>query len=642
MTPRIRQLSPNIVNKIAAGEVVERPASVVKELIENSVDAGARSIAIELLEGGAEQIRIVDDGCGIAAEDLPLAVASHATSKIASAEDLFRVDTLGFRGEALASIAAVSDFRLQSRPPGQPVGARIEVRGGVPGPVVDCGCPVGTQVEVRNLFESLPVRRKFLKSKQTELGHVAEAVVRVALARPGLAVVLRHNERTLYELPPNLDRREAIRLFFGAEVADALIPVESFDDGVRLHGFAAHPSVHRPNNRLQYLFVNGRYIRDRSLGHAVIESYRGLILSGRCPVCFLFLEIPPDRVDVNVHPTKIEVRFQEPRRVYSQILSTLRERFLESDLAASLRPAPSFAPQAVAATPSHCDSLGRGFALRPAAPLQTQARLWSRPPDPFEAPPFTTETPDPVRLRPDGGTAALPVHPPDGADETSIPPLSTPRALKEEAPSRAASSPSPESPPPAANCESLRALQLHNAYLVVETPEGMLVVDQHALHERVLYENLKRRLAGQAVEVQDLLVPEPVDLTPTQVGLLMEHRSVLAQAGLRIDEFGERTVLLQGFPAMLRKVRPAELVRDVVARLEETGRAPSREQILDDMLHMVACKAAVKAGDPLTPGEIQSLVQAGASAEEGHHCPHGRPAVLRLTLGELERQFQRK
>lgn len=636
MTPRIRQLSANIVNKIAAGEVVERPASVVKELIENSVDAGARSIAIELLEGGAEQIRIVDDGCGIAAEDLPLAVASHATSKIASADDLFRVDTLGFRGEALASIAGVSDFRLQSRPPGQAVGARIEVRGGVPGPVVDCGCPVGTQVEVRNLFECVPVRRKFLKSKQTELGHVAEAVVRVALARPGLAVVLQHNERTLYKLPPGVDRRETIRLFFGAEVADALIPVESFDDGVRLSGFAAHPSVHRPNNRLQYLFVNGRYIRDRSLGHAVLESYRGLILSGRSPVCFLFLEIPPDRVDVNVHPTKIEVRFQEPRRIYSQILSTLREQFLESDLATSLRPAASFVPQAVGATQSHCAPVRDDFSLRSTLPAHSQARLWPQTPSSLDASHFTNNVPETVFLQPERPT---PAAPPAAGDAPS---LSTPRAREEDSPTRSAPAMSTEKAAPATPPESLRAIQLHNAYLVVETAEGMLVVDQHALHERVLYEDLKRRLARQVVEVQDLLVPEPVDLTPSQVGLLMEHRAVLAQAGLMVDEFGERTVLLQGYPAMLRNVRPAELVRDVVGRLEETGRAPSREQILDDMLHMVACKAAVKAGDPLSPAEIQSLVQAGASAEEGHHCPHGRPAVLRLTLGELERQFQRK
>ncbi|MFO0945070.1 MAG: DNA mismatch repair endonuclease MutL [Planctomycetota bacterium] len=334
---RIRQLPATVINKIAAGEVLERPGSAVKEMLENSIDAGARSITVEVAEGGRDLIRVVDDGCGISREDLVLAVQAHATSKLESEADLFRIRTLGFRGEALSSIAGVSDFRLQSRPAEQEVGAVLEVNHGELGPLLDCGSPKGTQIEVRNLFASVPVRRKFLKSKQTELGHISEAMTRLALAYPTIALELIHNGRTVLQRPGGLSLEETIGHLFGKEVRQGLLPVHSEGEGIRLHGFVCDPSVNRPNSTMQYLFVNGRFIRDRSLGHALTEAYRGLIMTGRYPVAFLFLDMPVDEVDVNVHPTKVEVRFQDPHQIYSQILSTIRSRFLGSDLTARFK-----------------------------------------------------------------------------------------------------------------------------------------------------------------------------------------------------------------------------------------------------------------------------------------------------------------
>ena len=329
---RIQKLSASVVNKIAAGEVIERPASAVKELLENSVDALATRIEVDVAQGGAELIRICDDGEGIHPEDLELAVTSHATSKIADADDLFRVHTLGFRGEALASIAEVSRFRIRSRPRDEPQGTELDVECGIVKEPRPCGCPPGTTIEIRQLFLNTPVRRKFLKSPQTEFAHIVEQFTRIALAHPRLHLVLRHNDRLVHELPATGQLIDRLELFLGSELARSLIPVESEHDGVRLWGYVAHPSQSKATRKGQYLFLNGRWITDRSLQHALSEAYRGLLMVGRYPIAFLFLEMPSDLVDVNVHPTKSEVRFQDSQRLYRQLLSTLRTRFLGMDL----------------------------------------------------------------------------------------------------------------------------------------------------------------------------------------------------------------------------------------------------------------------------------------------------------------------
>src|SRR4051812_2998389 len=330
--PTIRQLPPSVVNKIAAGEVIERPASVVKELLENSVDAGATRIDLALGQGGTDLIRVVDNGCGIAAGELALAVASHATSKIADADDLFHVGTFGFRGEALASIAEVSHLAIRSRQPSDEAGHEGEVVGGVRRDGAPCGCSLGTTIEVRNLFYNTPVRRKFLRASQTEIGHASEAFTRIALAQPQIHFTLRHNDKLLFDLPPAADWRERIAAFFGRDLESTLIPLDNRDGDVRLFGFAADPQHSRANNRLQYVLLNGRFIRDRSLQHATGEAYCGLLLGGRFPIVFLRLEMPAEAIDVNVHPTKLEVRFADSGRIYALVLGTIRKKFLATDL----------------------------------------------------------------------------------------------------------------------------------------------------------------------------------------------------------------------------------------------------------------------------------------------------------------------
>ncbi|HIQ21626.1 MAG TPA: DNA mismatch repair endonuclease MutL, partial [Planctomycetes bacterium] len=343
VSPIVR-LSQSLINQIAAGEVIERPASVVKELMENAVDAGATRIDVAVVSGGLELVRVVDNGCGIPADQLELAVASHATSKLQGPEDLYRVGTLGFRGEALASIAEVSRMTLRSRPAEAEAGAQIEVVGGRASPVVPCGCPPGTAVEVRQLFFNTPVRRKFLRSVQTELGHTSEAFIRIALAQPNVHLTLRHNERVLFDLPASEGWLQRIGRVVGRRLAEQLIWVESSDGPVCVAGYVAHPSHSRSHSRMQYLFLNGRYIRDRALSHALAEAYRGLLTTGRYPIAILRLEMPPEMVDVNVHPTKLEVRFQDSGRLYSQLLSTLRTKFLSTDLTTRIDTAPDEDP----------------------------------------------------------------------------------------------------------------------------------------------------------------------------------------------------------------------------------------------------------------------------------------------------------
>ncbi len=335
----IRQLPDSLINKIAAGEVIERPASVVKELLENSIDAGATQIEVSIEGGGIDLIRIADNGHGIVADQLLLAVSPHATSKLPDEDALFSIQTLGFRGEALASIAEISHLTIRSRTSAGNEGAELIVRGGDREGPTPCGCPVGTIMEVRNLFFNTPVRRKFLKSAQTEMGHTLEAFTRIALANPQVKMTLQSGNRTIQELPVTTNWSERIHNFFGSEISDSLIAVHCEHEGIKLHGYVVGPNVSRSNNRMQYLFLNKRFIRDRSLQHALGEAYRGLLMVGRFPICFLNIDIPADQVDVNVHPTKSEVRFLDGGAIYRSLLQTIRTKFLSSDLTARVQPA---------------------------------------------------------------------------------------------------------------------------------------------------------------------------------------------------------------------------------------------------------------------------------------------------------------
>ena len=622
--PTIQQLSPSVVNKIAAGEVIERPASVLKELLENSVDAGATRIDVTLEKGGSEVIRVADNGCGIAVEELPLAVASHATSKIRSADDLFSVTTLGFRGEALASIAEVSRLALRSRTAEAESGAELEVVGGAASPVAPIGCPVGTTIEVRNLFFNTPVRHKFMRSPQTEMGHSIEAVTRLALAHPHIHFTLAHNGRMVHDLPPVPSIRGRIAAFFGDELADDLIEIHGTNEGVTLGGFVANPMHSRATGRMQYLFLNGRAIRDRALQHALGEAYRGLLLTGRQPICFLRLEMPADLVDVNVHPTKQEVRFQDSGRLYSLLLGTLRTKFLTTDLQA--RGATS---GAIGASQADADGASSGT---------SELVNWAKEQLGRQVSEQSATTFGPARL--DAGVAPYRPHEPlrlHELDESVRRPFDIGRAGEGFGLGEAVARNNVR----AGAGEARNALQVHDRYLVVETDAGIEVIDQHALHERILYEQIREKVLAGALESQKLLVPEPVDLTATEAAAALEHADVLAQLGVEVQPFGGETVLVSSYPAMLANLSPAEVLRELVEKLLAGGRQPEARDLIDELLHMIACKAAVKFGDRLTAEEVDALLSQRHLAQDQHHCPHGRPTALVFTREDLDRQFKR-
>ncbi len=610
--PRIHQLPPSVITKIAAGEVIERPASVVKELLENSVDAGATRIEVDVEQGGVEQIRVVDDGCGIDAADLPLAFASHATSKLQSADDLFRIGSLGFRGEALASIGGVAQVTLQSRPFDQPTGAEIFCNGGELSDVRPWNGAPGTRIEVRHLFYNTPVRRKFLRTTATELSHVSEQVTRIALAQSKLHLALRHNGRSVFEVPATASLFDRIVLFFGKGLREQLYEIAVDAGPLRLTGYIADPACERGNAKMQYLFLNGRSIRDPSMFHAIREGYRGLLMVGRYAVAFLFLQMPPDLVDVNVHPTKSEVRFRDSSAVYHLILTAIRDRLRRQNLVPELRVtgatvasedrSQEAAPTSDAPWTLHSPAAGAGPGL------------------PFSSPVPSSSSPIPDVPRSEG----LPAQ-----DTTTAPPVIDTPAVA----SPLTTDHWPLTPP--------KVMQLHDAYLVLETPEGMLVIDQHALHERILFEQLKRRLQTGPLEKQRLLIPEPIDLPAEQSALALEHQDALAQLGLEITDFGGGTILLQSYPALLGRKSPGEIFQSAMEYLLSKDRPPSREVLLNDMLAMMACKAAVKAGDHLSPEEITSLIAQRDLVNDTHHCPHGRPTTLLFSRQELDRQFGR-
>ncbi len=628
--PRIHQLDVSVVNKIAAGEVIERPANVVKELLENSLDALASRIEVDIEQGGGELIRIVDDGEGIHPDDLLLSVTAHATSKIASADDLFHVQTMGFRGEALASIAEVSRLRMRSRQPDSSTGFEIAVDCGKLTPTQPCGCPVGTQIEVRQLFLNTPVRRKFMKSTATEFGHIAEHFTRIALAHPRLHLVLRNNGKSVFELPSTPQLLDRIRLLFGNELAEGLIPVESESHGTRMWGYVGHPSVSKSTRKSQHLFLNGRWIQDRSLQYALTEAYRGLLMIGRQPVAFLFLEVPAEEVDVNVHPTKTEVRFADSQALFRQLLAMLRSKFLSLNLDSTLH------------LPSQSQST---FSSAGAAPRSRGVELQSWSPSSVTASPSLWNRPSPPPVTPlisenDRDEFCEPDHLPADADPVSPVSSSSPMPLDEPV---AVDVPQlPDAIPPApVRTSDMRAMQIRDTYIVVETTEGLTVIDQHALHERIMYEYLRPRVLNNAVESQRMLVPETVELSPKETALLMEYADVLSQLGFGVSEFGRQTVLVDRYPVMLKKANVPELVRDLAEQLDQPEKEPNRRDLIDSLLHMMSCKAAIKAGQRLSHEEIDSLLAQRHLIDDAHHCPHGRPTALVLTENELERQFGR-
>ena len=638
---RIQQLSPALVNRIAAGEVIERPAAVVKELVENAIDAGATHVTVEVEDGGRALVRVIDDGGGIPPDDLPLAFASHATSKLATDDDLFRIVTLGFRGEALASIGSVSHARVLSRTAGSDTAWEAHNRGGDVSAAQAAAGNVGTTVEVRNLFFNVPARRKFIKGTATEFGYISDMVARLALPHPGVAFRLTHNGKPSVDLPAVASPIDRWLAAWPKEFRTEKLDVDARDAELRVRGVVGLPDLARPTGKYQYVYLNGRHVRDRFVIHALREAFRGLTEPGRHPAAVLMLEVPPGDVDVNVHPTKIEVRFKDSGRVHGLVLSGVRERLLASDLTPSAVPMRSDADDAGPTADRNdlrqkmADFFKQQFApeaepsgATTSVAIAPMADIVSRLPESLG-----TAVPGPSFQNVSTWNAATVA---DAANELSSRGAGAGDWGRASPPAAPASGPPPVAPPPV-----LSAIQLHNSYLVVQSEDGMLIIDQHALHERIMYEELLARVSRGPMESQRMLIPLVVDASSAQLALLEQVQPVLQRMGIEVAAIGPAAVAVQSFPTFLDKLDPAAFVRELLERGEQELLDLHQEELLHEVLDMMACKAAVKAGDPLTPQEIDALVARRELVERSSNCPHGRPTTLRLTLRDLEKQFKR-
>ena len=603
---KIQTLPVSVINRIAAGEVVERPASVVKELLENALDSGPTRVDAELEQGGIALIRIVDDGCGIETEDLPLAVSPHATSKLHHADDLDDIKTLGFRGEALASIAEVSRVVIRTKT-ASGTGSRLEVDGGLNRGIMPEGCRQGTSVEVHQLFSKIPARRAFLKTPATEWSHSSEAFMKTAIAHPEIAFSLTHNSRRVHELPAVDDWRQRIADLYGSQLADRLLYAKEVDDEISVMALVGRPEDDMASGRFQHFFIDGRPFRDRSILHAVQEGYRGRLLSGRQPIVFLQLHIPLAHVDVNVHPAKTEVRFRDSGRLHRLVLLVVRSALAGIKTPTALDP------------PSRNSSTTSGLAAAEA--------IWERQRLASERNEVDESGLQGLLLNDTGDT-------PRSTGFSKLNPYETEEsgAAKQENLLMANNGVVPKE----------RAFQLHDRYLVVETQEGIEVIDQHALHERVLYEQLRERMSNGAVEVQPLLIPEQVELSSSDFEAVTSHLDVLSEAGVKVESFGGTTVVVRGKPALVGRASASDIIREVIDRLaalEADG--GDHRAVVDEVLHSLSCRAAIKAGDPLSQSEVDTLVADRHRYPGTRHCPHGRPTSLMLSKRELDKQFRR-
>ena len=598
--PRIRPLSPELVNQIAAGEVIERPASVVKELVENSLDAGARRIEIDIEAGGARLIRVRDDGGGIEPEDLPLAVAAHATSKIASFEDLERVGTLGFRGEALPSIASVSRFALTSRLANADNAWRIEVDGGKPRAPAPAQHARGTEVSVRDLFYNVPARRKFLRAERTEYGHIDELVKTLALAHPAIEFRLTHNGKPTRVLKPahTIDARaQRVSDVFGDEFLAQSLAIDHSAAGLRVYGWVGLPTASRTQADHQYFHVNGRVVRDRLVAHAVRQAYADVLFHGRHPAFVLFLEIDPALVDVNVHPAKTEVRFREGRLVHDFLYRTLDDALAQTRAGTSQE-----SVHAHAYEPSNAP-------LRMySAHVQDSLGLAVREP---------VATYDMLRGPPDAGPDVL-----DRVHARTHAPAPLPQTG--------------DSPP-----LGYAIAQLHGIFVLAENAHGLVLVDMHAAHERITYEKLKAAQDGEGIRSQMMLVPLTLAVSEREAAAIEEHGERFAGLGFDIARSGPQSITVRRIPALLDGADVAGLVREVVADLAVHGDTRRIEESANELLATMACHGSVRAHRRLTIPEMNALLREMEATERSGQCNHGRPTWVQLGLAELDRFFLR-
>ncbi len=612
--PRIHLLSPRLANQIAAGEVVERPASVVKEVLENSLDAGATRVDIDVEAGGSKLIRIRDNGSGMAAQDLPLALARHATSKIASLEDLERVGSLGFRGEALASIGSVSRLTLTSNPydsgsQGSSAaceGREMEVQ------LKPAPHPRGTTVEVRDLFFNTPARRKFLRTEKTEFDHLEEVVKRLALSRFEVSFSLRHNGRVLHDLRPahsQVERQRRVATVCGPAFMDQALYIENDLSPLRLWGWVGLPTFSRSQADLQYFFVNGRVIRDRVVAHAVRQAYRDVLYHGRHPAFVLYLELDPAQVDVNVHPTKHEVRFRDGRAVHNFIFSSLHRALAE------FRPGGGAADSAAGGVGS--EALEDGLTVNTATgEISHQGGLaWGAQPAPAGG--FSS-----------AGAYRAPAGPAPGQAREQLRAYGHLHPLAEAA---------AEEVPPL----GYALAQLRGIYILAENASGLVLVDMHAAHERITYERLKAARDSEGIRSQPLLVPRAVAVSQREVQVAAGHAALFQRLGMLVDVAGEESLVIRQIPVSLRDSDVEQLLRDVLADLIEFGSSDRIEGHLDAILSTMACHGSVRANRRLTIPEMNALLRDMEATERSGQCNHGRPTWIQLGIEELDRLFLR-
>ena len=594
VSTRIRILPENLTNRIAAGEVVERPASAVKELVENALDAGCSDVMVEIEAGGKRLIRIVDNGCGMSREDALLSLERHATSKIATDADLFHLATLGFRGEALPSIASVSRFSLATRQSAQIEGTEIYSEGGRIKEVKACGMAQGTVVSVRNLFFNTPPRLKFLKSTETEAGHVGEFLTRLAISRPAVRFTYVNDGRTVFRALDG-DLRNRIVSLLGPALGSNLYPVEYGGEGITITGLIAPPDSGRSSASHVYTYINGRFIRDRVVQHAILQAYRNFMERGRFPVVILFIEVPPAEVDVNVHPTKHEVRFREQGKVHDALQAAVMEvlgatpwvKTVASRPAIMAAVVPTPPPAAVQRIEGVRESLARYAAQSP--------RQES----------FTVQSPQIVPVSPEPQVA------PAISGETGY-------------------------------FSGLTVIgQLNAAYILCQDHADLIIIDQHAAHERVAFERLKDEFATDGIESQGLLFPEPVELSFREAAVLAGHHRELESLGFRLEPFGGATWLIKGVPRLLAGKDVLRILRDIMEELAGLSRSRTFADAQEEILTRIACHSVVRGRHALTSDEMAALLAAMDAARFATNCPHGRPVFRRISLAEMEKMFRR-
>jgi len=589
---RIKILPESVANKISAGEVVERPASVVKELVENALDAGAGVIRVDAESGGSKLLRVTDDGCGMTYDEALLSLERHATSKISTEADLFGVRTMGFRGEALPSIAAVSRFEMLTRVADAGEGVRVRVEGGVVKSVEPAGCAPGTQITVRDIFYNVPARRKFLKSKRTEIANITDVLSRIAVAYPGVHFHLTHDGREVLEAQPARDIRERISDAMGGSALASMVDVDARGpSGVRVHGMVGLPDLSRSNTSMIYIYVNSRPVKSRLINHALGESYRSLIPRGRYPVAVLFVELPPEEVDVNVHPAKAEVKFKASEPVYETVRAAVRGAFARI-------PPQSHRPGNI--------PVSERMARIESAVAGSARRDWEG-------------------AAGAGEEKRFPAAPRPHADRL-------PAGFMKPAVARR----------PAGYFSELKVLgQLKATYIVCQSPEGLMLIDQHAAHERTAFEQLRKEYSGNRIGRQALLFPETVEFGPREAAHMERHLESFRILGFDIEEFGPRTYRVSAQPAVLSTADPRDLLLDTLDSLARGGSEPL-EQRLDEVFARMACHAVVRANRRLTDEEIRALLARLDEEEYPLTCPHGRPISVNITFEELEKMFGRR